>query len=375
VSLLAFLRRRPKRDEEIVVVGSGLPALVTAAELGRRSRRVSVLGLAGEEPSRGLGLVGLGPGRPYDVVAGVLGRDEARAIWWAGKENMAYLHDFLNRAGRDCGYEARGSFLLAASREEAGKLASSEDLLRDDEFAGEFLDHYMLETHFDVTGFAGAYWTGDGGDLDAARLEATAAAAAREMGSVFRPVRVRGLETTRSGVVVETDEGVVRASAAVVATDGMASGLWSDPSPRLLPTAPERLRLTVEEGALLPATARTADGCVAWQVAGSALTLASTGHRTGGGQGLRPAGLEAFAGRLPGRPAHRWAEAGEIPSDGLPVVGLLAGRPVAVACGFGPLAPSFVFAAARWVADALLTGRDPTPRSLRAGRTPAVGLV
>jgi glycine/D-amino acid oxidase-like deaminating enzyme len=52
-------------------------------------------------------------------------------------------------------------------------------------------------------------------------------------------------------------------------------------------------------------------------------------------------------------------------------VGGLPGRPLAVACGFGALSPGFAFAAARWVADALLGGTDPTPEPLRATRAPA----
>lgn len=375
MSLLGFLRRSPKRDVEIVVVGSGLPALATAVELGRRCRHVAVLGPTLEGPSTGLGLVGLGPGRPYDLVVRALGREAARTVWSAGRENVARLHDFLNKAGQDCGYEARGSFLLATSRAEAEALASSEDLLHEDEFPGEFLDHYMLETHFDVSGFSGAYWAVDGGDLDRARLDTTAVAAAREAGALLRPFPVRGLETSRSGVEVETEGGVVRASAAVVATEGVVGELWADPSPRLLPSGPDRLQLTAAEGARFPATARTADGRVAWQVGGDTLILASTGHGAAPDAGGQPGELETFAARLLAQPVRRWTETGEIASDGLPVVGPVAGGPLAVACGFGPLAASLAFAAARWVADALLTGRDTTPRCLRAGRTAAVGLV
>jgi glycine/D-amino acid oxidase-like deaminating enzyme len=68
---------------------------------------------------------------------------------------------------------------------------------------------------------------------------------------------------------------------------------------------------------------------------------------------------------------HGWVEATEVSPDGLPIVGAVEGRALAVACGFGPLAASLAFAAARWVSDAILLGRDPTPEPLRAGREPA----
>ena len=68
--------------------------------------------------------------------------------------------------------------------------------------------------------------------------------------------------------------------------------------------------------------------------------------------------------------ARRWDEPGEVSADGLPIVGRLPGRPLAVACGFGALSPGLAFAAARWMADAVLSGSDPTPEPLRATRPP-----
>jgi hypothetical protein len=85
--------------------------------------------------------------------------------------------------------------------------------------------------------------------------------------------------------------------------------------------------------------------------------------------------LEIFATRIPVENAafRRWVEAGEGSADGLPLIGRLPGRPLAVACGFGALSPGFAFAAARWLADSLLVGADPTPGPLRATRAlPAV---
>ncbi len=375
MSLLGFIRRA-RTDVEVAVVGGGLPAFTVALELARRSQRVSVLGADAEERPAGLGLVVLGPGRPYAQVVSVLGRDGARAVWSAGRENLERLRAFLEKARHDCGYDPRGSFLLAANRGEAESLAQGEDMLRDDEFPGEFLDHYMLETHFDVSGFAGAYWAAHGGELDVARLAATVAAVARASGVVFRPAPVRSLEAGRRGAVVETDEGSVRAAQAVVATDAVARALVPELGASLGPAAPERLRLVVEEGARLPTAARTADGRLAWQVRGGQLTLAATGGAPPNEVPAGSSGPEVMASRLPvvAGEVGGWVEPAEVAVDGLPVVGRLPGRPLAVACGFGALAASFSFGAAAWVADALLTDRDPTPRALHAGREmPATG--
>ena len=225
-------------------------------------------------------------------------------------------------------------------------------------------------SHFDVSGFAGAYWSAHGGELDATRLTATVAAVARASGVVFRPAPVRSLEAGRRGAVVETDEGSVRAAQAVVATDVVARDLVPELGASLCPAAPERLRLVVEEGVRLPTAARTADGRLAWQCRGGKLTLAATGGAPPDEEPAGRSGPRAMAARLPGVAGGEsgWAEPTEVAVDGLPVVGRLPGRPLAVACGFGALAASFSFGAAVWVADALFGDRDPTPRVLLAGR-------
>jgi glycine/D-amino acid oxidase-like deaminating enzyme len=370
VSLLGFLRRGRGDDAEVAVLGSGVPALAVALELARRSRRVSVLVRGeGASPAASLGLVALGPGRPYTRMVTLLGRDEARAVWAAGRRNLERVRSWLADSREDCGFEERGSFLLAADRAEAEALADSEDMLRDDGFPGEFLDHYMLETHFDVSGFPGAYWAADGAELDSTRLGPILAAAARVAGVRFHPAPVSGLEVGGAGVVVETEEGPVRAAAAVVATDAGLGRLVPALAPRLRPDASGRLDVPLEEGATLPSTARTGDGRVAWQVSGRRLSLAATGPASAG-EGDEV--LERLAASLPVRPgeASRWESPGQGALDGLPLIGVLPGQPVAVASGFGPAPVGLAFAAAAWIAEALATGADPTPAALRAGREP-----
>jgi glycine/D-amino acid oxidase-like deaminating enzyme len=264
---------------------------------------------------------------------------------------------------------ARGSFLLARDRAHAEDLAESEDMLRDDGFPGEFLDHYMLETRFDVTGFPGAYWAAEDAELDPLELAAAVAQAARDARVAFPSSRARALRVQASGVVVELEKGSLRGTAAVVATDGPAVGLLPELAPLLRPQPLGRLSLSPLAGATLPGAVRTADGRIAWQSNGATFQLAETGARPpGSGEDV----LSDFASRLPFDvgSAGVQEDAGEVSIDGLPVVGRLHGRPLAVACGFSRLSPGLAFAAARWVADALLRGTDPTPDALRPARTP-----
>jgi len=363
-------RRRAPSEADVAVVGRGLPALAAALELARRGARVSLVADAAErQPASGLGLALLGPGRPYLAVARAIGRSAAQLVWAAGCENHLRLKALVEQAERPCGYLARGSFLLARDRREAEELAESEDMLRDDGFPGEFLDHYMLETRFDLSGFPGAYWAAEDAELDAVLVSSLLDEAVREAQVARPPSRARSLQVEPSGVRVELERGSLRCAAAVVATEGAASALLPELAPLLTPAASARLSLPQLEGARLPGAVRTADGRIAGQAAGERYTLAEIGPRP-----ARPGPdpLAALAERLPlelGAASAR-EEASELTSDGFPVVGRLPGRPLAVACGFAGLAPGLAFAAARWVADALLRGTDPTPDPLRASREP-----
>jgi len=370
VRLPGFLRRQTPLGADVAVVGSGLPALAAALELSRRGASVVVLGAGpAEERPLGLGLALLGPGRPYAQVAREIGRSEARLVWAAGCENHLRLRALVGEARRDCGYAPRGSFLLARERAEAALLAESEDMLRDDGFPGEFLDHYMLETRFDLSGFPGAYWAAEDAEIDGPFLLGVLGEWARAAGIGFEPGPVLAVLAEASGARVEIEDGTVRAGAVLVATDGPMGDLVPELRPLLRPAAPARMRAPLLAGASLPAAVRTADGRVAWQGGEGSLLLAATGASEAAPEEV----LEDFATRIPVDKASalRWDEPGEVSADGLPIVGRLPGRPLAVACGFGALSPGLAFAAARWMADAVLSGSDPTPDPLRATRPPS----
>ena len=356
--------RGPAVETDVAVLGCGLGALAVALELRRRGGRVRVVDPGADaRPPRGLGLVALGPATPYSLVARRLGRESARLLWAAGAENHLRLRALLDEAGRDCGYRPHGSFLMAEDRDGARELAESEDLLQEDGFHGEFLDHYMLETRFDAPGFTAAYWTAGDADLEPARLHALVAEAARAAGVSFEPGSLRALQLDAAGVAIETDAGALRAGALVVATDGPLTAWLPELASLLQPASIRVLRATAQAGSVPPFAARVAGTGLAWQARDGGLAFVEAGVDPAG-----EAALHGGAGRLPIAPGSLVAGAEDAQAgpaaralDGLPVVGRLPGRPVAVVAGLLPSPASLAFAAARWVGDALRSGSDPTP--------------
>jgi hypothetical protein len=169
-------------------------------------------------------------------------------------------------------------------------------------------------------------------------------------------------------VWLELEESELNVAVAAVASDDSAPALVPEVAPLVSRSGETRLGFSLLAGAALPSAARTADGRFAWHANSADVLLAQTAPIAGEGSGH----CQDFATSLPLRlaSAKRHAEPTEMSLDGLPVVGQLDRSPLAVACGFSGLAPGFAFAAARWVADALLRGTDPTPDALRPKRAP-----
>jgi glycine/D-amino acid oxidase-like deaminating enzyme len=380
---------------DVVLLGAGLVGAAVARELAARGRRVVLLGTRDDALAPSLGHVLVGPGVPYRAAVLRFGRDRAREVWECQRENGDRLRGFVDGLRDSSGYRRAGGFLLAGDRDEGMLLADSEDLLREDGFPGEFLDQYMLEARFDLAGFAAAYWAADDAEVDAASLLVALLAAAAAQGAEIRPAEgvlafpgageaSLAFEAGPDGVLVRTARGPVRAPWAVLTTEAFTFG--GAPPGGVRSSTLHGLTLRLPPGVALPSPARTADGAHAWQVAGDRLLLAGVGRPGAAADGPLAEGtapsaartealpdfahLRAMAERLHALPgsAVPWEAATGASPDGLPVIGLVSGRPLAVAVGLGTLAASYAFMAARWIAEAVISGRDPTPAAFRPDR-------
>ena len=387
---------------DVVVLGAGLTGCLAAWELARRGRRPLVLEAArigSGATALDLGHVPTGPRLLYVEAMRRWGRPAAREAWEIQRENHDRLRELLSVLGDDCGYEGRGGFLVAEDRAEAEALAESEDALREDGFAGEFLDHYMLESRFGVRGFPGAYWCAEDAELDPRRLVAALAAAAQREGAVFREHSAAvALESSPSGVAAATEGERFEAAAAFVALEANTAGLVPFLKGRVTPLPAQWIGADQEAAVPLPSPARTCGGEVAWRTTPTGVRMAHFGGAVTG----RPADerledfiLRHFAPASIRLPLARNESALAIQvgalarnesalalqaggprgsgvagksADGFPFVGPVPGLNGVVACGYGTFGLGWAVLAARWAVEALVSGRDPTPPRFKASR-------
>ncbi len=348
-------------ETEIAVLGGGVAACAVALELARRGKAPRVVATAIAPEAAELGHIVTGVPLTYKAVTEKLGASAARAIWEQSREGHLRLRELLNELGDDCGYEKAGGFRVATERAAGRALALGDDMLRDDGFPGDFLDHYLLEARFDVRGFTAAYWSADDAVVDPRRLVACIARAAESDGAVLHEGGpILELDLRADGVELVTARGRLKAAQAVIA-DALPAQLAPAFAARVVRTETRSFLCEIEPAALIPSPTVAVDGSLAWRTRDGALAVAG-GHADADGQ---------ITGSFPA--LLRVSRRGETnvtlrTADGMPLVGLLPDLPVAVSCGYGGLACAWAVPAARWAAAALLDAREAAPPALRAGR-------
>jgi glycine/D-amino acid oxidase-like deaminating enzyme len=357
------------READVAVLGAGLSGCAVALELARRGRRVVVLESGVVAPGGShLGAVPTGLRVPYPDAVGRLGREGAREIWQVHRENHECLRELLRDLADDCGYRCAGGFLLAQERPEAAALAAGEDLLREDGFSGEFLDHYMLEARFAVRGFAGGYWSACDAEIDPDRLVGALARAAEELGAlVHERSPVLELDLSSSGAEAVTARGRLRASMAVVALGANGRRFVPFLEGRIAAVESRLIDVESDPGHALPSPAALVGGRLLWRRVDDRLRVAAFDTAE-----APPLDFDRFLSeRLSSAtPRVLWRGGGNasFSTDGLPFVGPLRGLPALTVCGHGTLGLSQALLSARWVSEALVTGRDPTPERFKASR-------
>jgi hypothetical protein len=348
-------------DADVLIVGHGLAAWACVREIARRGRSVAVL--AGAAPpsapvsrhSRAFRPVG--PRPSYVDAVHQYGRESARALWESFREDGDAVGRLAVEVGCPSAVERGGGFVLARTRTEALDLAEGEDLLREDGFSGEFLDHFLLEARFDVRDVAAGYWA-----VDDLAVDEGALVDALRAGHAEVPVLDGQPLSLELGprLTVEMARARVRAEFLILAVE----------DPRALPGFPLPSAFRDEAWAfaeyplpvalVLPCPARSWDGRRRWQRSpeGARALMVSADE---------VAPLDWVAQEAPA-PSRQERGVTAVSRDGLPMIGALPGCPVFLLHGGSGLDAACAVAGAHWVAAAALDGCDECPALLRAGR-------
>lgn len=352
-------KRNAEGAVDVVVIGGGVTGCscaLTLAQGGLRVRLHEAREIAGGASGRNGGFALRGGAMPYDEACATLGREPARMLWALTERSLAQIAELAGDAFRPV-----GSLRLAGDALEAEAIQGELAALRDDGFAGEWLD-----------------------ELPAPLNRLYAGAALNPGDGALQPARwVRRLANRASEAGVEIAEGSVvdlrdppEAATVVLAVDGLTSlvapelaSLVRPVRGQVLVTEPLAERLFVR-----PHYAR--HGYDYWQqledgrlvIGGKRDTSIETEYTAAEETTTRiQRSLEEHVvellGRLP-KITHRWAGIwGETP-DKLPIAGRFPGRADTwIAGGYSGHGNVIGFACGALIARAIL-GDEPAELDL-----------
>jgi glycine/D-amino acid oxidase-like deaminating enzyme/nitrite reductase/ring-hydroxylating ferredoxin subunit len=347
---------------EVVVVGAGIAGLMTALELARRGREVTVL----ERSSPAAGTTGSSTakvtalhGASVATVRRHHGAEGAAAYVAANTAGLEHLRSIVAELPADVGWLGTWSSTFTCDSGRVEELRSEFDAATDAGLAVRW-----VERPEEPAGAVSAIVLDDQGAVDPLRLATALVDALAALGvAVVRGCAVLGIEHEH-GAQVHTDRGRVRADHVIVTTllpvvDPL--GLFARVTPtmsyamaaRLTSAAPQGLHLSIDQPSrsLRP-------------VAGEPdlVILGGGGHRVGEGGDTRAHQRELRQWAQSTLPVDRieaqWSAHDLVPSDGVPFIGRTGdGDDLLVATGFRKWGFSHSGAASLLLAD-LLDGTE-----------------
>lgn len=361
----------PQRADT-VIIGAGIIGAYLALRLRSDTHSIAVLDarhVAGGASGRNGGLLLTGVAHSYLAACELYGPDTTRELWQVTVRNREAMIRWATTLGtpvRRC-----GSYILAASAEEAEELRQSAELMREAGFMATWHPSDPLKR-----GFAAAIGNPEDGAIQPALL---AAAMLKASGaSVREAAEVYALESRDDGVLVRARGGDVLAGRVVLATNAWTPLLVAEFAGLIVPARGQVLA-TAPAPRVLECAAYCDHGFEYFQqtpdgrlVLGGYRNLAFDEERTYADQTtvLIQEALDAFLARhfreLADVPVERrWSGTMGFTTDGLPLIGRLRrDERIAFAVGFN----GHGLGLGLMVADELLAELAGTPASLFAAR-------
>ncbi len=326
------------------MVGGGIAGVSVLWWLGRAGRSAALVEadrLAAGASGRNAGVIGSGANQPYALAVAEFGRSTTAEINAFTLENHERLVEAL--AGRSPHYRRRGGQIWPVDQEEAGVLAESAQLEREDGFEAEWNGRCLVHPR-----------NGEHNPVETVLALASDAPA----GAIREGVRVAGLESSPSGVtVVDADGAECRADTVVVCLNAYTPQLL--PEVTIAPTRAQALATAPVGHRVAPCPQGRDHGYQYWNqladgrvIAGGYRNLAFS-EEVGYQLEVTPTLQDALDRHLVGIEAdapvtHRWAGIMGFTSNGLPFVGPAPGRPnVHLLAGFNGHGFAVSFLAAR----------------------------
>jgi glycine/D-amino acid oxidase-like deaminating enzyme len=333
---------------DVCVIGGGISGVALTWFLRERGVSVALVekdGVAGAASGRNAGFLLAGLASPYVELIARWGRERARAALALSAENRESTARLVEAERIACDHARRGAWLLSRSVDEAEVMRASAALLAEDGLPGVWHDAAALPSPYgEREAFGGGLFVEGDGEIDPVRFVWGLAELARaRRAKIFEGARARALVEEPGGVRVECADGRrVSAATAVLATNAWIPELLPEAASWIAPKRGQMLATAALGRRVFEHPAYARHGFDYWRQTRDGRVLVG-GCRDRDlerevGYDARPTAaiqshLEAFLREMglssaehPATITHRWAGIMDFSSDGLPIVGPLAGR-------------------------------------------------